>query len=262
MSILEYGVCRLSVVPVRSDPNHGAVQVTQLLFGDHYEVMEISGDRQWGLIRQYADQSEGWMDWKQHHSISEEYFQQINKTDYKITTEIASPVLYKKSPLTIVMGSVVPISSSELFKIEEQFAFNGESKGLGQRRDADFITITARKYLSAPYQWGGKSPFGIDHVGLVQMVFRIAGYLLPRDIKQLVLHGKKVKSFDESRAGDVVFLAAKGNTVSHCGILLDDCRIIHAFGHVRIDVLTEEGIVVPETKVYTHFLHSIRRMTG
>ncbi len=38
-------------------------------------------------------------------------------------------VLYKKSPLTIVMGSVVPISNSELFKIEEQFAFNGESKG-------------------------------------------------------------------------------------------------------------------------------------
>ncbi len=262
MELAEYGVCRLSVIPVRSDPKHSAEQVTQLLFGDHYEVLEVATDRNWGLIRIYADQSEGWLDWKQHHAISLEYFQQINKTDYKITTEVASAVLYKKSPLTIVMGSIVPISSSELFKIEEQFAFNGESKGLGQRRDIDFIKTTARKYLSSPYQGGGKSPFGIDHVGLLQMVFRIAGYPLPHDLKKLVLQGKKVKSVDEARAGDLAFFTVKGTTVSHCGILLEENRIIHASGFVRIDTLTEEGIIISESKIYTHLLHSIRRVTA
>ncbi len=260
MSVLEYGVCRLSVVPIRSDPKHAAEQVTQLLFGDHYEVLEMTPDRHWANIRIYADQSEGWMDGRQHHAISEEYFQQINKTDYKITTEVASVVLYKKSPLAIVMGSVVPISSSELFKIEEQFAFNGESKGLGQRRDVDFVKVTARKYLSSPYQAGGKSPFGIDHTGFVQMVFKIAGYPLPRDLRQLANQGKKVKSVDEARAGDLVFFAAKGNTVTHCGISLGEEKVIHAAGHVRIDTLTEEGIIISETKVYTHLLHSIRRV--
>lgn len=262
MGTLEFGVCRLSVVPVRNDPKQVAEQVTQLLFGDHYEIMEMTPDRQWCRIQVYGDQSEGWMDAQQHHAISEEYFQQINKTDYKITTEVASVVLYKKSPLTIVMGSIVPISSSELFKIEEQFAFNGESKGLGQRRDVDFIKATARKYIASPYQWGGKSPFGIDDAGLVQMVFKIAGYPLPRDIKQLALQGKKVKSLDDAHAGDLAFFTGKGSTLSHCGILLEENRIIHAAGQVRIDVLTEEGIIVPETKVYTHFLHSIRRVTA
>ena len=262
MTSLEYGVCRLSVVPVRNDPKHSAEQVAQLLFGDHYEVLEITADKQWTLIRIYSDQSEGWIDWGQHHNISEEYFQQINKTDYKITTDVASPVLYKKSPLTIVMGSIVPISSSELFKIEEQFAFNGESKGLGQRRDADFIALMARKYLSSPFQWGGKSPFGIDHTGLVQMVFKIAGYPLPRNLKQLSSQGRKVTNLEESKPGDIAFFSAKGSALSHCGIILDDNRVIHASGQVRIDALTEEGIVVPETKVYTHFLLSIRRVTA
>ena len=129
----------MAVVPVRNDHRDTAEQLTQLLFGDHYEVLSVTSDRKWVQIKIYADQCEGWFDVKQHHAISKEYFDQINQTDYKITTEIASPVLYKKSPLTIVMGSIVPISNSELFKVEEQFAFNGESKGLGQRRDVDFL---------------------------------------------------------------------------------------------------------------------------
>lgn len=261
MGITEYGVCRLSVVPIRLDHSETAEQITQLLFGDHYEVLEVSSDRRWYRIRIYSDQCEGWLESRQHHPISEEYFQQINKTDYKITTDIASGVLYKKAPLTIVMGSIVPISSSELFKIEEQFAFNGESKGLGQRRDVEFICTMARKYLSAPGQLGGKSPFGIDPSGFVQMVFKIAGYPIPRDVRQQAVQGKKVASVDEAKPGDIAFFTVKGATVSHTGIVLEESKIIHVSGQVRIDLLTEEGIVSPETKVYSHLLHSIRRIT-
>lgn len=262
MGVVYYGVCRLSVVPVRKDPRHSAEQVTQLLFGDHYEVHELSADKAWARIRIFADGAEGWIDFRQHHNISEEYFQQINKTDYKITTEVASAVLYKKLPLTIVMGSIVPISSSELFKIEEQFAFNGEAKSLGQRRDVEFIRQMARKYLSSPYQWGGKSPFGIDQAGLVQMVFRLAGFQLPRHLNELAAQGKKVPSYAEARAGDIAFFTVKGSAPVHCGILDGEDRIIHAHGQVRMDAINEEGILVQETKIYTHFLHSIRRIAG
>ncbi len=255
-----YGVCRLAVVPVRSDPKDKAEQITQLLFGDHYEILSYSDDRKWARIRIYGDQSEGWLDIRQHHDISKEYFDQINHTDYKITTEIASSVLYKKSPLTIVMGSIVPVSSSELFKIEEQFAFNGESKSLGQRRDAEYLIGIARKYISSPHQWGGKSPFGIDAPGFVQMVFRITGYSIQRDVKQQSMHGKKLKSFDEALPGDLAFFAEKGGNVNHVGVIMDDDRLIHVHGQVRVDKLTEEGALNPDTKVYSHMLHSIRRV--
>jgi hypothetical protein len=260
MEPIDFGVCRLAVVPVYDGHQDGVKQITQLLFGDHYEVLSLSDDRKWVQIRIYADHSEGWIDVKQHHAISAEYFQQINQTDYKITIEVASTVLYKKSPLTIVMGSIVPISNSELFKIEEQFAFNGESKGLGQKRDVDFLKGIARKYLSSPCQAGGKSPFGIDAAGFVQMVFKITGYSLHREIRQQSVQGKKIKAFSEALPGDLLFFSEKGGVVSHVGILLDDEKIIHAYGQVRIDKVTEEGIVNPETKIYTHLLHSIRRI--
>lgn len=262
MAVVYYGVSRLSIIPVRTDPGHTEEQLTQLLFGDHYEVLGLSPDKLWANIRVYADQVEGWIDLRQHHAISEEYFQQINKTEYKITTDVATPVLYKKAPLTIVMGSIVPVSSSELFKIEEQFAFNGEAKSLGQRRDVEFVLQTAKKYMGAPFQWGGKSPFGIDAPGLIQMVFRIAGYSLPRTLKQLNAHGKKLGSLAEAQPGDLAFFTTKGSTPAHVGLVMGDDKVLHAYGQVRVDSLTEEGILVPDTKIYTHFLHSIRRVTG
>jgi len=260
MTAINHGVCRLAIVPVRSEASHAAEQVTQLLFGDHYEVLSLSPDKQWASIRAYSDQCEGWIDFRQHHAISEDYFHQINKTDFKISMDVATPVLYKKMPLTIVMGSIVPISSSELFKMEEQFAFNGESKSLGQRRDVEFIRQTARKYMGAPYQLGGKSPFGIDADGLIHMIFKIAGHALPRTLKQLIVHGKSVTGFKQSIPGDIAFFSTRGGPPVHVGLLMGEDKVLHASGQVRLDTVTEEGIRIPDTKVYTHILHSIRRV--
>src|ERR1044071_4121296 len=153
---IDYGVCRLAIVTVRKEATQKSEPVTQLLFGDHYEVIELSKDQKWMSITINADNSSGWIDKLQHHSISQEYHQQIGLANFKITTDVASTMLYKKSQLTIVMGSIVPISASELFKMEEQFAFNGETKTLGQRRDFEFLRYMACKYLNAPHLPGGK----------------------------------------------------------------------------------------------------------
>ena len=260
MEIIDYGVCRQALVPVRIKGDDRSEQVTQLLFGDHYEVLVISDDKKWLKIRIHADQYEGWIDGKQHHTITQEYFDQINFANFKITIDIATGILYKKSALTILMGSIVPISNSELFKVEEQLAFNGESKSLGQKRDAEFLKAIALKYYNAPYQWGGKSPFGIDCSGFVQMVFKISGYSLPRDASQQIKIGKPVKNIEESKAGDLAFFHNKENKIVHVGIIFDEEKIIHASGQVRIDHLNEEGILHADTKVYTHHLAEIRRI--
>jgi hypothetical protein len=262
MDIIDLGVCRLALVPVRNGPGDAAEQVTQLLFGDPYEVHSVSHDKKWMSIKVITDQCEGWIDAGQHHSITPEYLEQINQADFKITMDVASTILYKKSPLTIVMGSIVPISTSELFKMEEQLAFNGESKSLSQRRDFEFLKTMALKYMNAPYQWGGKSPFGIDSGGLVQMVFKIAGYPLARHVGQQAVQGKKVKSLTEARPGDLAFFDDKTGKPFHAGIVLEDDRIIHSCGRVRIDHINEEGILNAETKIYTHHLEGIRRVLG
>lgn len=257
--ILDFGVCRLSIVPVRGEAADKAELVTQLFFGEHYEVLSLSKDKRWLKIRIHFDQYEGWIDGKQHHAISKEHFDYINRADFKITTDVTTSILYNKNPLTIVMGSIIPISGSELFKMEEQFAFNGESKSVGQKRDAEFLKITAQKYLNAPYQWGGKSPFGIDCSGFVQMVFKINGYKLLRDASQQVKQGKSV-AFKNVTAGDLAFFKGKDEKITHVGLMLAQDRIIHSSGKVRIDHVNEEGILNSESKVYTHQLASIRRI--
>lgn len=258
--ICDYGVCRLALVSVRSKPVHDAPMITQLLFGEHYEVLRKSEDGSCVYIRIHFDDTEGWIDLEQHHSISKEYFDQINFANFKITTDLTCGILFKKSPLTILIGSIVPISNSELFKIEEQFAFNGEAKSLGQKRDAEFIKATATKYINAPYLPGGKSPFGIDAAGLVQMVYKIAGYSLPHSLKALSTEGKKIASLEEARPGDLAFFGSPKGEVLHAGIILDDNKIIHPAGRVRIDHLMEEGILRADSKIYTHSLREIRRV--
>jgi hypothetical protein len=256
---LDFGVSRLSIVAVRAEGSDKAEQVTQLLFGDHYEVLDTTKDKKWIKIRVYFDQYEGWIDAKQHHSISKEHFDYINRADFKITTDVTTSILYNKAPLVIAMGSIIPISSAELFKMEEQFAFNGESKSIGLKRDVENLKATAKKYLNAPYLWGGKSPFGIDCSGFTQMVFKINGYKLSRDSAQQAKQGKSVK-FNEAQVGDLAFFKNKEGKITHVGILLSADKIIHASGRVRIDHFNEEGILNTETKVYTHTLGSLRRI--
>jgi gamma-D-glutamyl-L-lysine dipeptidyl-peptidase len=256
---VDYGVSRLSIVPVRAESSDKAALVTQLLFGEHYKVVDVSKDKKWYKIEVNFDQYEGWIDSKQHHSISKDYYDYINRADFKITTDITTSILYNKTSLVIVMGSVIPISSSELFKMEEQFAFNGEAKSIGQKRDVEYLKNTAKKYLNTPYLWGGKSPFGIDCSGFTQMVFKINGYILNRDAAQQARQGKSVK-FSEAKAGDLAFFKSNDGKITHVGMLLNDSKIIHASGKVRIDAINEAGILHADTGVNTHTLAHIRRI--
>lgn len=255
-----FGVCRLNIVPVRKDPDHRSEQVTQLLFGDQYEVVSVLADGSWTMIRIFSDQYVGWISALQHHHVAADYFEQSTHADYKITTEKTTTILYQKNPITIVMGSIVPITGNELFKMEDQFAFNGESKNLSQRRDAEFILQTANKYLAAPYQWGGKSPFGIDCSGLVQMVFKIGGFGLPRDAAQQFLQGKQVDRLEDTRPGDLAFFQADDGRIVHVGIVAPGGKIIHASGHVHQATLIPEGILKPDQRHLSHRIAGFRRI--
>jgi hypothetical protein len=259
MEPIEYGVCRLSIVPVRIACADQSEMTTQLLFGDDYSVLERSADRKWCRIRVTFDEYEGWIDAKQHHTITQDYFEYLGRAEFKITTDITSGLLYNKVSIPVVIGSIIPITGAELFKMEEQFAFNGESKSVGQKRDFDFVKVIAMKYLQSPYLWGGKSPFGIDCSGFVQQVFKINGFRLQRDASQQALQGKAVKSLADVAPGDVAFFHNAENRIVHTGILLEDNRIIHASGRVRIDHLDDKGIMNTETRQYTHQLAHLRR---
>ena len=254
------GVCRLSIVPVRAVASDQSELVTQLLFGDHYTVTAVSENKKWLRIKIYFDDYEGWIDAKQHFPISEDYFEQVNNSDYKITLDFTSSILYKKQMINIVIGSVLPIATNELFKIEEQLAFNGEAKSLNLKRDFDFLKVIAFRYINSPYLWGGKSPFGIDCSGFTQQVFKICGYKLERDARKQVMQGEPVANITHAKPGDLAFFKNKEGRVNHVGIFLGENEVIHASGKVRVDKIDEKGIVDVDSEQYTHQLTAVRRI--
>ena len=251
------GICRLSVIPVRAEGNDRSEQVTQLLFGEHYEVLEKK--EKWIRIRIYYDSYEGWIDHRQFTPISEEYFAEINTSHYHYCLEPSAKLTFRDQSFIVVKGSVLPITSDEIFSDSRELQYPGKTKPCGLRGSWDFLKQEALSYLNAPYLWGGRTHFGIDCSGFTQMVFRLAGYEISRDASQQVMQGIAVEDISGVQPGDLAFFASESGAITHVGMALEDKKIIHASGKVRIDKLDGEGILDEETNTYTHTLSGIRR---
>lgn len=259
MKIESHGVVRLSLVPVRNEPADESEMISQLLFGEHYAVLEVSENGNWLKVQNAFDGYEGWIDLKQHHPISRAYFNQIDGSEYKICTDLVAKILFKQQLSHITCGAILPLLNNPIFKDEENVAFNGAAKSLHQKLSATSMIAIAEKYMNAPYLWGGRSPFGIDCSGFTQVIFRIAGYSLPRDSSEQILKGDEVE-FEAAQAGDLAFFTNKEGKMNHVGLLIGEEKIIHASGKVRVDTLDEKGILDTEQNKYTHHLFKVKRI--
>jgi len=255
-----YGVCDLSVVPVKLEPSDKSEIGTQLLFGELFTILNKSQDGKWVYIEIVQDQYKGWIDSKQYEPVSKEYFTEFQKLQWPVCKDVMGVIQGNGKYFPILMGSTLPFYNNGTVIIGKNILrFDGEAQFINNTPDLKFLERTAKFYLSAPYLWGGKSHFGIDCSGFTQQVMRFCGKQLPRDAYQQAECGFK-KPYSERLPGDLAFFHNAHGTVVHVGILLDQNVIIHASGEVRIDVLDENGILNKEKNIYTHKLSSINQI--
>jgi cell wall-associated NlpC family hydrolase len=83
---------------------------------------------------------------------------------------------------------------------------------------------------------------------------------LPRDASQQAKVGQTLSFVEESEAGDLAFFDNEEGNIIHVGMVLDNNRIIHASGKVRIDRLDHQGIYNVDTNKYSHRLRLIKKI--
>lgn len=255
-----YGICHLSVVPCRFEPSGKSEMVTQLLFGEHFEI--IGQHEDWLQVRHAYDGYECWVSAKQTQPISRDTYQKFQESPAALTAELISVTrnTTDNSFFPVVMGSSLPLFRNNEFSFAgNHYVYEGDVAQPSLFNKAGVVE-TAYQYLNAPYLWGGRSPLGIDCSGFSQVVYKLNGYKLKRDAYQQAEQGALLSFVEEAEPGDLAFFDNDEGKIIHVGIVLSNGRIIHASGKVRIDKLDHYGIYNDDERNYTHRLRLLKRM--
>ncbi|MCF8231030.1 MAG: C40 family peptidase [Bacteroidales bacterium] len=257
----KFGICEISLVPVRSYPSDEAEMTTQLLFGDLFQVTRQYNN--WVYIRQEFDNYEGWIDEKQYTPLEEKTYRTLIKLPTSVCLDFVNYLSSNKNNflIPVLIGTSLPGFVKETFYIGDTiYTYEGETLPPDTTPERNAIIENAMVFRSAPYLWGGKSPFGVDCSGFTQIVYKASGFRLLRDASQQVHQGENVHLLSEAAPGDLAFFDNEEGRITHTGILITQDRIIHASGLVRIDYIDHQGIYNQEKGRYTHNLRLIKTM--
>lgn len=279
-----------SILPVRSAASEAAEMTTQLLFGETCEVLTIEG--RWAQIRNDYDGQEGWVDAKMITLMSDEeaasYAEQMQKSESQAFVRMPMAFAVSQNNQT-----TLPLTAGTRlcnYKVEGNV---GSFEILGVRfsidpmmvmpqpmpLNRDSMMLLTRFFLNTPYLWAGKNVLGMDCSGFTQLVYGMMGVQLLRNASEQITQGTRVCGAEKGeicagisedemkqvKACDLAFFDHGDGKITHVGILLGNGTIIHCSGRVKVEKITEKGIVSSENNALykvgdlTHNLHSIRR---
>ncbi len=255
-----HALCPLSAVPLRSEPRHRSEMVNQMLFGEACTVLE--NEEEWSKVRLAHDGYEGWLLRSQLIPLEEADFQDYCASQPAMVGDSVE-LLEHESRATkarvLLAGSYLPgydPASGRVSLGNQIFYYHGRLAEPARSREE--VLLHAYLFLNAPYQWGGRSLFGLDCSGFTQMVYRLAGVTLLRDASQQATQGETLSFLEEAKPGDLAFFDNDEGRIIHVGILVRPDQIVHCSGQVRLDGIDQHGIYNFEERRHTHRLRLIK----
>ena len=251
------GIVSVSVVNIRTNPDHGAEMGTQALLGTPLRILKK--ERGWYYV-QTPDDYLGWCDDRIVMVDQEGLAAWSAKPKLIVTTEITftreSEDRTSQVVSDVVAGDILALKNRTAGSYEVEYpdgrtAFLPVEMGepynewLARALDTpESIVATARRFMGIPYLWGGTSAKGMDCSGFTKTVYFLNGVLLPRDASQQVHVGELVDTTGgvNLHPGDLLFFGSRATAdrrerVTHVAISLGGKRFIHASTDVRINSL-------------------------
>ncbi len=254
-----FGIVKVSVGNVRSNPAHSAELATQVMMGMVVRLLKRQGD--WYYV-QGPDKYLGWLEGAAMHLTTSEGVTAWEHGARVITTAYFGVVRAKPDTTSLPVSDAVP---GVLFKddgarghwravetpdgrkgfIQRALVADYATWKASRKLTADNVESTAKRFIGVPYLWGGTSPKGMDCSGFTKTVFRLNGLELNRDANQQAQMGFDVPVGDDFRLlakGDLLFFGQKATPeraerITHVAIYLQNRTFIHTPGGsgVRID---------------------------
>ena len=175
---MDYAVVIVPAAPVRRKAWHQSEMINQLLFGEAVKVLKQKGNL-WVKIRSMHDEYEGWMT----NTLLQEVKDEEAKTYCQYaTSNFFNTIHIDGMKIQVPEGSSLPAFLNGQGKIGElSYQLEG---GFRKRNEQSFtenlIKQLAFQWLNAPYLWGGRTMFGVDCSGFVQVNFKMMGIDLPQ----------------------------------------------------------------------------------
>jgi cell wall-associated NlpC family hydrolase len=244
-----------ATAPLRRAPSPDAELATEALKGERAMIYDRNGEGwAWGQLN-----SDGYVGWLPDRALARPGARPTHRITALRTFAFPGPSIKLPPVEALVMGSMITVIREEgsFVVTREGWYLPRQHVGLIDSRVPDFVAV-AEQFAGTPYLWGGKSSFGVDCSGLVQISLNAAGTGCPRD-SDMQQEGLG-RALDQSEAkklkrGDLIFW--KG----HVAIVRDANSVVHANAHRMATVIESTREAIARIKTAGSEITAIKRLS-